>query len=200
MQVDAVNHSSIMAPMSASTRDSIVKAAAQLLDEGGPSAVTFRAVGARVGLSHNAAFKLFRDKESLLAAIATDELRRQAAPPRRTRNRAERIGELRRRLVGYVRWARRYPERFKLTYGRWAHDYAGLGEAATTARGQLVDLVRQCQTDGTLPQGEPERVAAMLLSIAHGASSLALNGHLSREGKGKASPEDIIDDFLALIG
>ena len=55
--------------MSESTRDSIVKAAAELLDEGGPSAVTFRAVGTRVGLSHNAAFKLFRDKESLLAAI-----------------------------------------------------------------------------------------------------------------------------------
>ena len=57
----------------------MVEAAAGLLDAGGPAAVTFRAVGERVGLSHNAAFKMFHDKESLLAAVASRELRRQAA-------------------------------------------------------------------------------------------------------------------------
>ena len=59
--------------MSPDTRELIIAAAAELLDQGGAKAVTFRAVGKKVGFSHNAAFKLFRDKESLLAAIASAE-------------------------------------------------------------------------------------------------------------------------------
>src|SRR5262245_50925580 len=77
--VDSVNRTRCTVRMAPNTREAIIDAAAALLDEGGPAVVTFRAVGARVGLSHNAAFKLFRDKESLLAAVAARELRRQAA-------------------------------------------------------------------------------------------------------------------------
>src|SRR5262245_13620970 len=68
--VDSVNPVRCTIFMAPSTREAIIDAAAALLDEGGPAAVTFRAVGERVGLSHNAAFKLFHDKESLLAAVA----------------------------------------------------------------------------------------------------------------------------------
>jgi AcrR family transcriptional regulator len=182
-----------------SSREAVVDAAAELLDEGGPAAVTFRAVGERVGLSHNAAFKLFRDKESLLAAVATAELRRQAAPPRRQRGVADPIEDLRRRLYGYVRWALRYPARFQLTFGRWNHAHLELGEAASSARKGLVDAVCAAQESGAIQAGEAERMASLLLSATHGAASLALNGHLSRKGKGKADPDDIVDDLLALV-
>jgi AcrR family transcriptional regulator len=57
-----------------STRDRLVDAATELLDEGGPAAVTLREVGRRAGVSHNAPYKHFADKESLLAAIAAREL------------------------------------------------------------------------------------------------------------------------------
>jgi Bacterial regulatory proteins, tetR family len=39
------------------TRDALVAAAAQLLDAGGPEAVTLREVGHRAGVSHNAPYK-----------------------------------------------------------------------------------------------------------------------------------------------
>ena len=181
-------------------REAIVEAAAELLDAGGPAAVTFRAVGDRVGLSHNAAFKHFRDKESLLAAVASHELRRQAkAIGRARRPDADAAEELRRLSQGYVRWARSYPARFKLTFGTWSANSEELGAAASAATATFVEAVRAAQSDGTILRGDPDRIAALLLATAHGAADLALNGHLSRGGKWGADPEDLVDELFELL-
>jgi hypothetical protein len=39
----------------------------------------------------------------------------------------------------------------------------------------------------------------MLLALAHWAADLALSGHLAREGKGHADPEDLIDDLFTQL-
>jgi len=180
-----------------STRDAIVTAAGDLLDEAGPEAVTLRAVAQRVGVSHNAPYKHFADKEALLAAVAAAELRRRAdAAPKPGR---DPVAELKRMARDYVRWAVRHPARFKLTFGSWTRHDPDLGEAAHAARMRFVDAVAAAQGAGALPAGDPERVAALLLALGHGAADLALGGHLSRDGKGHADPEDLVDDLFALF-
>jgi hypothetical protein len=52
------------------------------------------------------------------------------------------------------------------------------------------------QEDGDLPSGDPERLTALLLALAHGATDLALSGHLARDGKGHADPTDLVDDLF----
>jgi hypothetical protein len=99
-------------------------------------------------------------------------------------------------MTAYVRWALRHPARFRLTYGPWSTGSAELTEAATTARSALVEVVGACQATAALPAGDPERVAALILAVAHGAVDLALSGHLSRSGKGHANPQDLVDDML----
>jgi len=186
--------------MAPKTREAVVEAAAALLDEGGPAAVTFRAVGERVGLSHNAAFKLFHDKESLLAAVAGCELRRQAEALRGLSASGADPGVALRRLShGYLRWAIEFPARFKLTFGTWRRDHTELGEAATAARSGFLEAVRSAQAAGTIVSGDPDRIASLLLATAHGAADLALNGHLSRTGKGGADPSDLMDDLFVLL-
>jgi len=56
----------------AATRRSLLQAAASLLDEGGPEAVTLREVGARAGVSRGAPYRHFDDKDSLLSAVAAE--------------------------------------------------------------------------------------------------------------------------------
>ena len=56
----------------------LVAVAAELLDQGGPAAVTLRDVGRRAEVSRNAPYKHFASKEDLLAAIASRELTRQS--------------------------------------------------------------------------------------------------------------------------
>src|SRR5215204_4444221 len=129
-QVDVVNPSDEPAPMT-STRDALIDAAADLLTTGGPAAVTLREVGRRAGVSHNAPYKHFADKEELLAAVAARDLDRRAAATRRAARYRPPAEALRAILHGYARHAARDPELFRLTYGSWHDGSADLGAAAT---------------------------------------------------------------------
>lgn len=179
-----------------STRDRLIDAATRLLDEGGPAAVTLREVGRLAGVSHNAPYKHFASKEDLLAAVAARQLGHQDRPSDGARDDPAGADALRRMMHSYVRWAMRYPARFKLTFGSWSTDSKELAEAATAARSALVEAVQAAQAAKALPEGDPERVAALILAVAHGAVDLALSGHLSATGKGHASPGDLVDDLL----
>lgn len=177
----------------------LVAAAAELLDQGGPLAVTLREVGNKAGVSHNAPYKHFRNKEDLLAAIASRELNRQAHAMTARIAAKRPIEALRSLMRGYVRWARAYPQRFRLTFGTWTTDSPELAAAAARSRGELIAIAKAAQTGGELPSGNPERIAYLMLSLAHGAVDLALAGHLSSAGKGAADPEMLVDDLIALL-
>lgn len=171
-----------------STRDRLVDVATRLLDQGGPAAVTLREVGRLAGVSHNAPYKHFADKEELLAAVAGRELGRLAT--------LGDAGDLRRTMHRYVAWALGHPARFKLTFGPWTKGSDELGTAATAARAAMIAIVERAQAAGELPAGDPERVAALVQATAHGAVDLALAEHLSPTGKGRATPQDLVDDLL----
>jgi AcrR family transcriptional regulator len=180
-----------------STRDRLVEAATQLLDQGGPAAVTLREVGRLAGVSHNAPYKHVTGKEELLAAVAARELRRLHDATLRLSAEPTPPGEgLRSMMHGYVAWATRYPARFKLVFGSWSTESAELAEAAAAARVSLIATVTRAQAAGDLPNDDPERTAALLQAAAHGAADLALAGHLARDGKGRAAPTDLVDDLL----
>lgn len=180
------------------TREQLISAAADLVDAGGPAAVTLREVAARVGMSHNAPYKHFADKEELLAAVASRELRRPSETPL-PGDATDPVSQLRARAKAYVRWARRYPERFKLVFGTWRTAYAELGDAADASRQALVSLMSAAQAQGMAPAGDPQRLTALMLALAHGAADLALGGYLARDGKGAADPEDLLDDLFLLL-
>ena len=180
--------------------DALIDAAADLLTTGGPAAVTLREVGRRAGVSHNAPYKHFADKEELLAAVAARDLgpARRGDPTRGPQPPAGRGTASDAPRVRPPRGAR--SRAVPLTYGSWQDGSADLGAAATAARAAFVDVVVAAQRDGSLPPGDPERLAALLLALVHGATDLALSGHLARRGKGHADPADLVDDLLAHLG
>jgi AcrR family transcriptional regulator len=186
--------------MVSDTREALVAVAAQLLDEGGREAVTLREVGHRVGVSHNAPYKHFADKEALLAAVAARELnRRSSSLSEIVAARLPPDAAIRAAMRGYVAWALEFPRRFKLVYGSWSKGSDELAAAASSARALLVGVVAAAQGFGRLPAADPERLASLLLALTHGAVDLALAGHLSPAGKGRASPEDLVEDLLGYL-
>jgi AcrR family transcriptional regulator len=62
-------------PEERGTRERLIAVAAELVDEGGPAAVTLREVGARAGVSHNTPYRHFADMRDLLAVVAAGALR-----------------------------------------------------------------------------------------------------------------------------
>jgi AcrR family transcriptional regulator len=182
--------------MTQTRRESLISAAAQLLDKGGVGAVTLREVGRVAGVSHNAPYKHFADKYDLLAAVASRELRHQIAKSASSTSGTSSPPPPKTLITDYVRWAQRYPERFKLTFGRWPRGNDELNEAALHVRAIWLASISRAQARGDLPADEPERLTALVLALAHGAADLAIAGHLSAKGRGRADPEDLVEDLF----
>jgi AcrR family transcriptional regulator len=181
------------------TRDALIEAAARLLDTGGPAAVTLREVGRQTGVSRGAPYKHFADKEALLAAVAATELTALGTQLGEVAERGGPDNDLRALMHRYVTWGMAHPERFRLVFAAWSRPSEELGSAASSARARLVEATAAAQRSGQLPAAEAERLSALLQALANGAIELALAGHLSPDGKGKASPDDLVDDLFGYL-
>jgi AcrR family transcriptional regulator len=144
------------------TRTRLINAAAKLLDRGGPAEVKLREVGKLAGVSHNAPYKHFTDKEELLAAIAAEELRNQSRLMQRLVGAQKPIEALRALGRAYAAWARAKPSRFKLSFGAWNKGSDELRAAASESRSHLVAIVKAAQARAELPPGDAERLAALM--------------------------------------
>ncbi|MGK6353789.1 TetR/AcrR family transcriptional regulator [Sphingomonas sp. DT-207] len=182
------------------TRDTILAAAAELLDRSGPGGVTLRGVAQIAGLSHNAPYKHFLDKEALLAGVAARELRaRTTAMTGTIGASSDPLMALRELAYDHIRWGLRYPNRFRLIFGRWERHDDDLAEAASETLHLFIEAVAAVRTAGKIRPGDNERTAALLMSLIHGAMDMTLGEHLSAEGKGRSDPQGLIDDLIEML-
>lgn len=161
----------------AATRAALVRAASELLDEGGPDAVTLRAVGARAGVSRGAPYGHFANKEHLLTGLAVDAWNAVADDVERLRDDADGTPgtRLERALLTLIEMGRRRPHLYALMFSTPADD-PETAAAASRLENQFLAVVADLV-------GEPDalRYGALLMSSAHGIAGLELTGHLAKE-------------------
>ena len=184
-----------------STGERLVAAAAALLDSGGEGAVTLRAVGQAVGVSHNAPYKHFKDRSALLAAVAvrdfgtlTDsfsEIRRSPSTP---------MSKLKRALGTLIDYAHEYPSRYRLLFSD--PDVAARGgdlqEAAVRTFAGLAAIVGECQASGDLPEASNVALTGLLCASAHGLIDIEAGGRMRQE-KGLTGVAEGMDLLIGLI-
>lgn len=170
-------------------KPALIAAAVEWIAEVGPAAFTLREVARRAGISHNAPYRHFRDKEHLLAAVATQGFDRLAAAldasksrPRRARHAVPRTARDRLRASGiaYVQFALRSPEHLQVMFD-WPLEftrYPELEAAGARAFGILLGLVEDAQRNGELPAGNALRLARIAWSLVHGVAKLAISSRL----------------------
>jgi len=126
-----------------------------------------REAARRVGVSHNAPYRHFADREALLAALAAQGFEMLGQAMRGQTGRG--MGE------AYVRFALQYPQRFRLMFGGQValEKYPRLRAAASSAFDQL-----QAAFSGYAV--EPRVAAAAAWSLVHGLSHLILDGHFAQ--------------------
>lgn len=192
-----------MTPSTDSTAARLVDAARELIDEGGPAAVTLREVGARAGVSRTTPYRHFADKRHLLSAVGVAEQEDLATEMRAALARHPRSERARLRavLTTYVTRALAHPRRHALANGAWAQDgpEAAVHAAAATVKALAFAEVLRAQEAGVLPAGDPVRLTTLAHATIRGAVDLHLAGHLSRHGTGTVTPADVVDDLLALL-
>ncbi len=129
----------------AATRRALVRAASELLDEGGPDAVTHRAVGARAGVSRGAPYGHFTNKEHLLTQLAIDAWNSLAdAVAQLLRDDPDPApgAHLERAVLTLIEVARRHPHRYALMFSTPASTPAA-AEAASRLEDQFLTLVAE---------------------------------------------------------
>jgi len=162
-------------------REALLEAAIRLIAEVGPTAFTLREVARRAGVSHNAPYRHFRDRDDLLAAVAaqgfrelTRAMNEAAAAKSDVLERLEHAG------LGYVTFALRRPEHFTVMFDapvskRKHPDSAAAGEESFAT---LLGFVKGCQDAGRLPSGDLRQMALLAWTMVHGIAKLAITGRL----------------------
>ncbi len=183
------------------TDKKLVAAAAALLDLGGESAVTLRAVAASVGVSHNAPYKHFKGRNALMAAVAIEDFKTLTEGFAAIRNsRSKPMVKLKKALGAFVEYGRTYPARYKLMFSD--PDLAGQGDnleiAAMHTFLEFAAIVEGCQTNFLLPEVENVALTGLLFASVHGLIDLAAAGRMRPE-KGLSSVGESVNLLLDLI-
>lgn len=151
-------------------RAACLRAALDLLEESDEAAVSLRAVARRAGVSSNAPYRHYPDKEALLAALASHgfhELRRSLLTAEQAATAGQEIVAL---AQAYVRYALDHPALFRLMFSRPCTPSHPEVRAAGDAAYAVIS------------QEPSEARVAGWWSLVHGLASLVLYGKLPRDG------------------
>jgi AcrR family transcriptional regulator len=158
-------------------RMALVDAGLALTRTGGPEALTIREATRQVGVSPNAAYRHFADREALLGAVATAIQHRMATrmhgpSPRRAADRLRAVG------MGYIKFALDEPGWFAVAF--FGAGLVGLTDETASAPPYLalIEALDAMVDAGGLT---PERRAGAewpCWSAVHGFAELALHGPL----------------------
>jgi AcrR family transcriptional regulator len=178
----------------AATRQSLLEAAGELLDAGGPEAVTLREVGARTGVSRSAPYRHFADKEALLTVLATNAVVELGDTLEPLADGVDPPGAaLRAALLSLVTIGRTRPHLYRLMFTTPTGDPTAAVKAADRTWDLFIDIVGR-----VVGPEQSRRYGPLLLTSAHGIAGFESSGHLVWE-KWHINAEELIDMLVSLL-
>lgn len=182
-----------------SLRTALVSGAVELLRQGGPEALTLRAVARHVGVSQTAPYRHFEDRRALVAAVAEDGFTRMAAYIQRSIKQGPAgLEAFRRGLRAYVRFAAKHPAEYRIMFGAELAERADLPGLQTAARAALEVLragIARLQGAGIFSDGDAHTRAVSVWGMLHGVAMLIID---KQAGATQRSVEELIDASIEL--
>lgn len=168
----------------------LLAAAATLLGEAGPAAISLREVARRAGVSHNAPYRHFPDRDSLLAALAAEGFRALAQDMEESGGELAALGQC------YVRFALEQPGRFALMFSA-SLDKARHPELQDAAAALYQRLARAVQA--AAPSRDPQVATLAAWSLVHGLAQLLLDRQLSEAAQAGLSARELSERVTRLF-
>jgi len=179
-------------------RTALIDAGLHLTRAGGPEALTIREATRQVGVSPNAAYRHFVDREALLGAVATAIQHRMAARMAR-KHHSGAADRLRAVGLGYIKFALDEPGWFTVAF--FSADPVALSEEMPSAPPYLalVDALDAMLDAGTLSRDRRAGAEWPCWSAVHGFAELALRGPLRHASRRDidALAQRTVDDIVA---
>jgi AcrR family transcriptional regulator len=156
-------------------RQALLDAALALIEAGEEQGVSLRSVAAQAGVSNAAPYRHFKDREALMAAVATIGFDRLLQALRRARETAGKEAELSAMATAYLAFASKNIGLYRVMFtdNHLAIRFDdGLARSSTAAFQELQDVVG-AQLPATCGEGEAKRVATAIWAGLHGTALLA---------------------------
>jgi AcrR family transcriptional regulator len=194
------------APHEPDVRRRILRASQVLIEREGLSALSMREVARRAGVSHQAPYNHFADREAILGALAEEGfliLRDQLVRVLATHE--DNTARLRAGARGYVEFAVKYPAHFRLMFRPELVDLdncPGAKEAGDSTFQLFTDVVKESVAQGLPAEPSIDAVIALCWSVCHGLACLILDGPLMRKLPGaehEAIIEGVTSAFAAMM-
>ena len=171
----------------------LILAAGKILEKEGVEALSVREAARRAGVSHNAPYRHFPEREALLAALAADGFAMLSEAQRV----AAEAGGLRAMGEAYVLFALKHPQRFRLMFG---------GQVSIARHPRLREVATKTfeGLSGALSAKVPEAQGAGDSSIAawalvHGLAQLLLEDRIAATARRGRNEAAFVRDVLAAI-
>ncbi len=183
----------------------MLKASLALIEEGGLDRLSMREVARKAGVSHQAPYHYFADREAILAAIAGEGFEKLG----RALTRAGETGEPAKAVEAmgraYVDFAVRHPAYFQVMFRADAvplDRYPDARKLEDDAFGVLVEEIDKAFA--AEPPETRKTIAIAAWAMVHGLATLILEGNLARKvgvprTRQKQLADEVIGGFLSLL-
>jgi AcrR family transcriptional regulator len=175
-------------------RDALVQAALREAEQGGPEAISIKALAKKLGVSQPAPYRHFADREALLAAVTAEAFRQFTAFLRDSVSRPSKRSKLSRLAQATLGFGLQRNGIYRLMFASrimaCASKDSELHSAATETFALLLDAL-EAPAVGLLR----ERYALQLWAALHGVVMLAEQGLLTGQVAG-VSREQLVDDIV----
>lgn len=169
-----------------------------LLESSQQGELSLRELARHVGVSANAAYRHFANKEALLAALAAEGFRRlNAAQVQAAMASSDLKKGFRQSGRAYVQFAQDNPALFRLMFSRLTsgNPTEELSEASQASFHTLQTAV-SAVTGVPLDDQQTTVIAMVAWSLVHGLSHLVLDGQLDHHGD---KADDLIDQVIGMV-
>jgi AcrR family transcriptional regulator len=174
----------------ADLRRTVLDASLELIEQEGLGALSMREVARRAGVSHQAPYHHFGDREGILAALAADgfaqlhnDMQRAIAGTKSPSKRIEAVGNT------YIEFAVRNPGYFKIMFRSELVEmdrFDELRERAEATFALLMSVIAPAARSHGAK--DPLLLSVTAWSVAHGLATLLLEGKLGRRfGKSRSA-------------
>jgi len=187
-------------------KNALIQAGIEILAEEGVGGLTLRKAARRAGVSHAAPYAHFADKQTLIAAIASDGHHKIYA--RIEQVLAAHPDDPLRQLLGavwaYVQFGLETPAHYKITFSGAIQDEHGHPEFVEISQRNtqvLKGIVERCRAAGILDAGamDAELQAYTLWGLIHGMVSLWIQGQLPGHLMQRVSPGEMVIAMLRQV-
>jgi AcrR family transcriptional regulator len=176
-------------------RDALIKAALREAEQGGPEAISIKALAKALGVSQPAPYRHFADRDALLVAVTAEAFRQFAAMLREAMAKPSKTSRLSRLAQATLDFGLRRNGIYRLMFVSRTVSCAAKGSELHRATSETFALVLEALEAPAVGYLR-ERQALKIWAALHGVVMLAEQGLFTGEAA-HTTREELVEDFVA---